>query len=42
MDDAPWIYLYVLPYVDALNNKVQGYFHHPMGQWVFKDMYLKS
>ena len=42
MDDAPWIYLYVLPYIDALNKKVQGYFHHPMGQWVFKDMYIQS
>ncbi len=42
MDDAPWIYLYVLPYVDALNKKVQGYFHHPMGQWVFTNMYVQS
>ncbi len=41
-DDAPWVYLYVLPYVDALNKKVQGYFHHPMGQWVFKGMYIQS
>ncbi len=41
-DDAPFIYLYVLPYIDALNKKVQGYFHHPMGQWVFKDMYIQS
>jgi peptide/nickel transport system substrate-binding protein len=42
MDDAPWIYLYVLPYVDALNKKVQGFFHHPMGQWVFTNMSVKS
>ena len=42
MDDAPWIYLYVLPYVDALNKKVQGYFHHPMGQWVFTNMSVQS
>jgi peptide/nickel transport system substrate-binding protein len=41
-DDAPWIYLYVLPYVDCLDKKVQGYFHHPMGQWVFLNMYLQS
>lgn len=33
MQDAPFVYLYVLPYVDALNKKVQGFFHHPMGQW---------
>ena len=42
MDDAPWIYLYVLPYVDALNKKVQGFFHHPMGQWVFTNMSVQS
>lgn len=42
MDDAPFVYLYVIPYVDALNKKVQGFFHHPMGQWVFKNMYVQS
>lgn len=42
MDDAPWVYLYVLPYIDALDTKVKDYFHHPMGQWVFKNMYVQS
>jgi peptide/nickel transport system substrate-binding protein len=42
MDDAPFVYLYVLPYIDALNTKVEGYFHHPMGQWVFANMSVKS
>ncbi len=35
MQDAPFVYLYVLPYIDALNKKVQGFIHHPMGQWVW-------
>lgn len=42
MQDAPWIYLYVLPYVDVMNKKVKDYFHHPMGQWVFKNMYVEE
>jgi peptide/nickel transport system substrate-binding protein len=33
MQDAPFVYLFVLPYVNVLNKKVQGFFHHPMGQW---------
>lgn len=35
MQDAPFIYLYTLPYVDALKKQVQGFVHHPMGQWYF-------
>ncbi len=42
MDEAPWVYLYVLPYVDALNTRVKGYFHHPMGQYVFRNMYVEE
>ena len=38
MNDAPFVYLYVLPYIDALNKKIKGYFHHPMGQWDFSKM----
>ncbi|HUY99294.1 MAG TPA: ABC transporter substrate-binding protein [Thermomicrobiaceae bacterium] len=38
MNDAPWVYLYVLPYIDAMNKKIKGYFHHPMGQWDFSKM----
>ncbi|MGA7673359.1 MAG: ABC transporter substrate-binding protein [Nitrolancea sp.] len=41
-DDAPFVYLYVIPYVDVLASAVQGYFHHPMGQYVFKNTYLES
>lgn len=33
--DAPFVYLYVLPYVNVLTKKVQGFLHHPMGQWVW-------
>jgi peptide/nickel transport system substrate-binding protein len=33
MQDAPFVYLYVLPYVDVVKKSVQGFFHNPMGQW---------
>ncbi len=35
MQDAPFIYLYTVPYVDALKAGVKGFVHHPMGQWYF-------
>jgi peptide/nickel transport system substrate-binding protein len=35
MQDAPFIYLFTLPYIDVLKKSVKGFFHHPMGQWVF-------
>jgi peptide/nickel transport system substrate-binding protein len=35
MQDAPFVYLYVIPYVDVVKKSVKGFFHHPMGQWVF-------
>jgi peptide/nickel transport system substrate-binding protein len=38
MDAAPFVYLYVIPYVDAVNKKIKGFFHHPMGQWDFRKM----
>lgn len=41
-DDAPFVYLYVIPYVDVVSSSVKGYFHHPMGQYVFKNTYLES
>lgn len=42
MDDAPFVYLYVLPYIDVLNKKVQGFFHHPMGQYDFTRMSVQG
>jgi peptide/nickel transport system substrate-binding protein len=36
-DEAPWVYLYVVPYVDALSANVKGFFHHPMGQYDFRN-----
>lgn len=42
MNDAPFVYLYVLPYIDAVNKKVKGFFHHPMGQYDFRKMYIQS
>lgn len=38
MEEAPFIYLYTMPYLDALRERVQDYFHHPMGHYVFKNM----
>jgi peptide/nickel transport system substrate-binding protein len=35
MQDAPFVYLYTLPYVDVLKKQVQGFVHHPMGQFYF-------
>jgi peptide/nickel transport system substrate-binding protein len=35
MQDAPFVYLFTLPYTNVLAKKVQGFLHHPMGQWVF-------
>ena len=42
MQDAPFIYLYVLPYIDALSSRVQGFFHHPMGHYIFKNMSVEE
>jgi peptide/nickel transport system substrate-binding protein len=41
-DGAPFVYLFVLPYIDVLSVKVKGFFHHPMGQYVFTNTYLES
>ncbi|HEX7102702.1 MAG TPA: ABC transporter substrate-binding protein [Nitrolancea sp.] len=41
-DAAPFVYLFVLPYIDVLSAKVKGFFHHPMGQYVFTNTYLES
>jgi len=41
-DAAPFVYLFVLPYIDVLTAKVKGFFHHPMGQYVFTRTYLQS
>lgn len=41
-DAAPFVYLFVLPYIDVLSVKVKGFFHHPMGQYVFTNTYLES
>jgi peptide/nickel transport system substrate-binding protein len=42
MDEAPWVYLFVVPYIDALNKRVKGYFHHPMGQYDFRNMSVEE
>lgn len=41
-DAAPWVYLYVVPYVDALSKKVKGFFHHPMGQYDFRNTSIEG
>ena len=41
-DDGHCVYLYVVPYIDALSKRVQGFFHHPMGQYVFARMFVQG
>ena len=41
-DEAPFVYLYVVPYVDALLTRVQGFFHHPMGPYDFRNVYIEE
>jgi peptide/nickel transport system substrate-binding protein len=40
MDDAPMIYLYVVPYIDVFSTRIKGFFHHPMGQYVWENTYI--
>lgn len=42
MEEAPFVYLYVIPYIDALRERVQGFFHHPMGHYVFKNIHVEE
>lgn len=42
MQEAPFVYLYVLPYVDVLKTTVQDFGHHPMGQWVWAKTSIKK
>ncbi len=41
-DEAPFVYMYVQPYVDAFLTKVKGFFHHPMGQYDFRNMHIEE
>jgi len=41
-DEAPWVYLYVVPYIDALLTRVQGFVHHPMGPYDFRNVYIEE
>ncbi|MBX6340823.1 MAG: ABC transporter substrate-binding protein [Thermomicrobiaceae bacterium] len=34
--DAPFVFLYVLPYVDVVTKQVKNFFQHPMGHWQWK------
>lgn len=42
MNDAPFVYLYTLPYVDALTANVVSYVHHPMGHYIWKNMSVEE
>lgn len=42
MEDAPFVYLFVVPYIDVMNKRVQGYFHHPMGQYNFARTFVEG
>jgi len=41
-DDAAAVYLFVIPYIDVLTKNVQGFFHHPMGQYIWTKVALAS
>jgi peptide/nickel transport system substrate-binding protein len=40
-EDAPIVFLYTIPYIDALNRRVKGFFHHPMGQYDLRRMTIE-
>ncbi len=42
MEDAPFVYLFVVPYIDVMNKRVEGYFHHPMGQYNFARTFVED
>jgi len=42
MQDAPFVYLYVVPYIDVVKKSVQGFFHNPMGQWDWSKTSVQS
>ena len=42
MNDAPFVYLYTIPYVDALNARVVNFVHHPMGHYIWKNMSVEE
>jgi peptide/nickel transport system substrate-binding protein len=42
MQDAPFVYLYVVPYIDVVKKSVQGFFHNPMGQWDWSKTSIQS
>jgi len=42
MQDAPFVYLYVVPYIDVVKKTVQGFFHNPMGQWDWSKTSVQS
>jgi len=38
--DFPMFYLYNIPYVVAVNQRIKGYHQNPLGPWYFEDMYM--
>jgi peptide/nickel transport system substrate-binding protein len=41
-EDAPLVFLYTSPYIDALSTRVKGFFHHPMGQYDLRRMTIEG
>ncbi len=41
-EDGPLFYLFNIPYIDVLANKVKGYFHHPLGPHGFITTYIEE
>jgi len=42
MEEAPFVYLYVTPYIDVVTQDVQNFVQHMMGHWVWKETWIQT
>jgi peptide/nickel transport system substrate-binding protein len=40
--DGPLFYLFNIPYVAAVSQRIKGYHQNPLGPWYFVDMYIEE
>ncbi len=40
--DGPLFFLFNIPYVVAVNQRIKGYHQNPLGPWYFRDMYIEE
>ena len=40
--DGPLFYLFNIPYIAAVSNRIKGYHQNPLGPWYFQDMYIEE